>query len=161
MMIGKKSNRFWMFWKILWKFVCPIAILLVIIATAVFGSNELRVNNIPYPSWAHGIGYIVSAIPILIIIFCAIYQSFVYKFNWVFLIQIRIFLINNNYFFTLKKMLLNPDDSYYDNCRRFLASEGTMIESLKHGINLSENKVAPINNKKVEGYDNSEYNEDY
>lgn len=82
-MIGKKSNGFWMMWKILWKFVCPIAILLVIIATAVFGSNELKVNNIPYPAWAHGIGYVVSAIPILVIIVCAIYQSFVYKFDWV------------------------------------------------------------------------------
>ena len=82
-MIGKKPNWFWMIWKILWKFVCPIAILLVIIATAVFGSNELVVNNIKFPAWAHGIGYVVSAIPILIIIGCGIYQTIIYKFNWV------------------------------------------------------------------------------
>jgi hypothetical protein len=82
-MIGKKPAWFWMIWKISWKFICPTAILLVIIATAVFGSNELIVNNVKYPGWAHGIGYIVSAIPILIIIGCAIMQAIKYKFDWV------------------------------------------------------------------------------
>ena len=63
-------------------------------------------------------------------------------------------------YFILKKKLLSPDDSYYDNCRRYLESEGTLVESLKYGINLSENKVAPINTKKSKSYDNSVYNED-
>jgi hypothetical protein len=62
-----------------------LKIKLVIIATAVFGGNELEVNNIKFPRWAHGIGIAISALPIAIIILCALYQIYNHKDNWVIL----------------------------------------------------------------------------
>lgn len=56
---------------------------LVIIATAVFGGNELIVNNTKFPGWAHGIGWAISMTPISAIVICAVIQAFKYNFNWV------------------------------------------------------------------------------
>ena len=45
--------------------------------------RPLSVNRITYPAWAHGLGWIIVAIPLLLIFGCAIYQIHAYKRDWV------------------------------------------------------------------------------
>ena len=92
---------------------------LVIIAPAVFGSNPLEVNHVGFPGWAHGIGYAISATPILIIIGCAVYQMFQYKFDWVCIcsrFQISspwiLLFLRKNYFNQTIATMITTDDIY-------------------------------------------------
>ncbi len=82
-MIGKKPRWFWKMWTISWKFICPIVLISVIIATMVIKGKELSVNRIIYPGWAHGIGWVITCIPLALIVGCAIAQMFIMDFDWV------------------------------------------------------------------------------
>ena len=82
-MIDKKPRWFWKMWTISWKYISPLVLICVIIATMLIQGKELSVNRITYPGWAHGIGWIITCIPFGLIIGCAINQMFIYKFDWV------------------------------------------------------------------------------
>ncbi len=49
----------------------------MIIATIIIKGKELSVNRITYPYWAHAIGWIIVAIPLAMIVGCAIGQAIV------------------------------------------------------------------------------------
>lgn len=102
-MIGKKPQWFWNIWIICWKFVCPFVLVALVILTFAIPGTPLNLKGIPYPWYSKVIGNCFVLGPLLSIPGCALYQGYKHNWNW--------------------KTLLNPDDSYYDNYRRFLRSQ--------------------------------------
>jgi hypothetical protein len=82
-MIGEKPRWFWTLWTVSWKYISPLVLIFVIIATILIGGGELSVNGIDYPGWAHGIGWLIALIPIGLIVGCGIAQMIIYKYDWV------------------------------------------------------------------------------
>ncbi|XP_014671397.1 PREDICTED: sodium- and chloride-dependent glycine transporter 2-like [Priapulus caudatus] len=55
-----------LFWKIIWKWACPILLTVILIFT-LYDFDTLKYGEYDYPSWADGIGWVLSVISILFI----------------------------------------------------------------------------------------------
>ena len=82
-MVGTKPQWFWKIWVVLWKIICPLVLLAIMVATLIMPSGELSLRGIKYPFYAKVIGWIIAWLPTLIIIVFAIYKCFSYEFDWV------------------------------------------------------------------------------
>ncbi|XP_071864779.1 sodium- and chloride-dependent glycine transporter 1-like [Bombus fervidus] len=66
-MVGSHS-RFWrLFWKWMWKVITPATIFFILFSNWV-EYHPLTYNNYVYPKWANIVGWIISMLPILVII---------------------------------------------------------------------------------------------
>lgn len=63
----------YLLWKLLWKFGCPMA-LMVVLAFVWVEHEPLSYDNVPFPHWAMVFGWTLSLSPIGIILVTAIYK---------------------------------------------------------------------------------------
>ncbi len=63
----------YLLWKLLWKFVCPLA-LLVVLAFVWTEHRPLSYDNVPFPQWSIALGWAISLSPVAIIFLTAIYK---------------------------------------------------------------------------------------
>ncbi|CAF0839573.1 unnamed protein product [Brachionus calyciflorus] len=80
-MIGKKSKSFWLIWIISWRFITPLVLLGIIIATIIMPAEAISLKGVIYPDYAVAIGWVIVAIPIAAIPVCAIYQAYKFRAN--------------------------------------------------------------------------------
>lgn len=59
LMLGFEPN---LFWKICWAGIAPVFLLIIFIASLVTWDNPLYNNVVPYPDWAHAVGWTLVAI---------------------------------------------------------------------------------------------------
>ena len=57
-MLGEKSDNFRTFWRIMWKFVCP-AVMTVLLVWSVVSIKTLKYGEYVYPGWANFIGWAI------------------------------------------------------------------------------------------------------
>ena len=55
-MLGEKSKNFKLFWKIMWKFVCPV-IMSILLVWSLVSIKKLKYGDYVYPGWANFIGW--------------------------------------------------------------------------------------------------------
>jgi hypothetical protein len=63
---------FYLVWKILWKFMCPL-IFLVILTFVWLEYKPVNYDGQEYPTWAIILGWSISAVPLVLIFFTAIW----------------------------------------------------------------------------------------
>jgi len=63
----------YLLWKLMWKFGCPLA-LMVVLAFVWVEHTPLSYDNVPFPHWALAFGWSLSLSPIGIIVVTAIYK---------------------------------------------------------------------------------------
>ncbi|XP_063026754.1 sodium- and chloride-dependent neutral and basic amino acid transporter B(0+) [Melospiza melodia melodia] len=56
MMIGKKTNSFWLWWKICWFFITPVLLIAVLIWSLTTFSNPTY-GSVKYPAWGNILGW--------------------------------------------------------------------------------------------------------
>ncbi|CAL1528298.1 unnamed protein product [Lymnaea stagnalis] len=64
MMVGDKPQ---IYWKVTWKYVSPLVILLTIIMNIIF-FNEPSSGGVPFPQWAQSLSWLIAAFPIVAIV---------------------------------------------------------------------------------------------
>jgi SNF family Na+-dependent transporter len=91
-MVGAKPKWFWWIFIVTWRFICPIMLGGIIIITLIVPSGPLSVNGILLPGWANAIGWVIVALPYLILIGCAVAQFYIYVIargqNWVYFLTL-------------------------------------------------------------------------
>jgi hypothetical protein len=67
----------------------------IIVSTFIIPSSKLSLKGIEYPGFAIFIGWIIVLIPIMMIVFCALYQGFKCNWDWVgtFLCFLKLFCV--------------------------------------------------------------------
>ncbi|NXF15418.1 S6A14 protein, partial [Rhodinocichla rosea] len=56
MMIGKKSNSFWLWWKICWFFITPVLLMVILVWSLMTFSNPTY-GSVAYPTWGSIVGW--------------------------------------------------------------------------------------------------------
>lgn len=82
-MLGKDKypHWFWQIWVFCWRFLTPIVLLAIIIASIVLPSKPTSLRGKQYPDYALAIGWVIVATPLSAIVICAIIQYFKHKDN--------------------------------------------------------------------------------
>ncbi|ESO97683.1 hypothetical protein LOTGIDRAFT_104165, partial [Lottia gigantea] len=70
MMIGFKPQ---IYWKICWKYVSPIAVMVTILCNMIL-YKEPTFDDKPYPSWAVALGWLISLFPIVVVPVWALFK---------------------------------------------------------------------------------------
>ncbi|XP_060578343.1 sodium- and chloride-dependent glycine transporter 2-like [Ruditapes philippinarum] len=72
MMIGKKPAIFWAYYLPMWVIITPVAVLFIVIMSAINYTPVYYYTDQPFPSWAQAVGWILACLPLLWIIIGAI-----------------------------------------------------------------------------------------
>jgi len=64
--------------KVCWAFVCPVALLVIFILSLVYWSTPLYNQTVPYPDWAHWLGWVLVGISAVQVPLWAVLMSLVY-----------------------------------------------------------------------------------
>ncbi|KAL5007796.1 hypothetical protein ScPMuIL_016602 [Solemya velum] len=73
LMIGQKSRLWHDYFKLFWKFITPLTLIVVMLFNLI-QTPELRYGEYKYPKWANGIGWVFSFLPLLLILGMSIYK---------------------------------------------------------------------------------------
>jgi len=75
LMIGSQPN---ILTKICWAFVCPVALLVIFILSLVYWQTPSYNQTVPYPEWAHWLGWVLVGISAVQVPLWAVLMSLVY-----------------------------------------------------------------------------------